>query len=58
MNVTHGTISYMVDILSHIFGLIMLVGMGFLCYIAVHMAEEKRQGKHIPFPWEKKNKDD
>jgi threonine/homoserine/homoserine lactone efflux protein len=48
----------MTDILGHIFGFIMLVGMGFLCYIAVHLAEEKRQGKHIPLPWEKKKKDD
>ena len=58
MNVTHGTISYMVDILSHIFGLMMLVGMGSLCYMAIHIEEERRQGKYIPLPWEKKKKDD
>ena len=48
----------MTDILTCIFILIMLVGMSFLCYMAVHLAEEKRKGKHIPLPWEKKKKDD
>lgn len=48
----------MTDILTCIFIFIMLFGMGFLCYMAVHLAEEKRQGKHIPLPWEKKKKDD
>ena len=42
------------EIIEYIFGGFFLVIMGIFCYVSAHMVEEKKQGKSIPLPWEKK----
>ena len=42
------------EIIEHIFGAFFLSIMGFFCYMSIHLVEEKKQGKSIPLPWEKK----
>ena len=44
------------EVLSIIFGVVVLTAMGVLCYIGVHIAQENREGKWIPLPWEKGKK--
>ena len=44
------------EVLSIIFGVVVLIAMGVLCYMGVHIAQEKREGKWIPLPWEKEKK--
>ena len=44
------------EVLSIIFGVVVLTAMGVLCYIGVHIAQEKKEGKWIPLPWEKEKK--
>ena len=40
--------------IEYIFGGFFLVIMGIFCYVSAHMVEEKKRGKTIPLPWEKK----
>ena len=42
-----------VDI-NTIFGLFVVVFMGFFCYMSAHVSAEYKEGKRIPLPWEKK----
>ena len=44
------------EVLSIIFGVVVLTAMGVLCYMGVHIAQENREGKWIPLPWEKEEK--
>ena len=44
------------EVLSIIFGVVVLTAMGVLCYMGVHIAQEKREGKWVPLPWEKEKK--
>ena len=45
-----------VDLFMHIFAGFFLVIMGFFCYVSEHIIEEKKKGKSIPLPWEKKKR--
>lgn len=44
----------MIDILIGIVGVITLVFAGLFAFMSAHLVEEKKQGKRIPLPWEKK----
>ena len=44
------------EVLSIIFAVVVLTAMGVLCYIGVHIAQEQKEGKWIPLPWEKEKK--
>ena len=41
------------EFLESFIGIIICIGAGFFAYVSSHMVEERRQGKHIAFPWEK-----
>jgi len=41
-------------ILDIIIGILFTIGAGFFAYMSSHMVSEKKAGKQIPLPWEKK----
>ena len=46
----------MYEVAQTIFTVFLLVAMIFFTYMSVHMAEEKRQKRTIPLPWERNYK--
>lgn len=38
--------------MNELFGVLLIIGMGWFVYMGAHVQEEQRQGKYIPLPWE------
>jgi len=41
-------------IIKCLLGFIAFIGMGFFAYMSSHLVAEKKAGKKLPLPWEKK----
>lgn len=44
----------MFEILEMLFGIVVIFVFALIAYLSVHIAEEQKQGKIIPLPWERK----
>ena len=47
----------MFEILEILFAIAATFAFALIAYLAVHVAEEQKQGKTIPLPWERKPSD-
>lgn len=45
----------MIEVLNYILGIVLCIGAFFFAYMSSHMVSEKKAGKQIPLPWEKKH---
>ena len=44
------------EVLDNIIGILLLIVMGWAVYMSSHIISERKAGKQIPLPWEKKPK--
>lgn len=44
------------EVLENILGILLLVFMGLAAYMSSHIISERKAGKQLPLPWEKKPK--
>ena len=44
------------EVLENILGILLLIFMGWAAYMSSHIISERKAGKQIPLPWEKKPK--
>ena len=42
------------EIVANIFSTLAIIFLAWFAYMSSHLVEEKKQGKSIPLPWEKK----
>ena len=44
------------EVLENILGILLLIVMGLAAYMSSHIISERKAGKGLPLPWEKKPK--
>jgi len=44
----------MIEVLNTLIGIMFVIGSGFFAYMTSHIIAERKAGKQIPLPWEKK----